>query len=78
MDVEIFQTRREFNKKFPSKSFLCSKCENMTPNPFYCKECGAQANGLFKDTNNTYKYVIKEESEEINEIFMPIEQEGKE
>jgi len=75
LDVEIFETRREFNKRFPSKTFLCKSCGHMTPNEFFCPFCGAQANGLFK--KGTYQYVIKEESDQINEIFTPIElQEG--
>lgn len=78
MDVEIFETRREFNNKFPSKLFLCSKCGTMTPNQFYCTGCGQQANGIFKDTNRTYKYIIAEESEEMNEIFIPIERQNNE
>jgi len=72
-NFETFETKREFNKKFSSKIFICSNCGTMTPNEFYCTECGQQANGLFKDTNDTYKYIIKEESEELIEIFKPIE-----
>lgn len=52
----------------------------MTPNPFHCTECGQQANGLFKELNSTFKYIIKEESTEMSEIFIPIElqqQEGE-
>lgn len=78
--AEVFETRREFNNRFPSKLFLCSKCKTMTAGPFICKECGHQANGIFKDINDTYKYIIKEESEELIEIFKPIElqqQEGE-
>lgn len=50
----------------------------MTPNQFYCTGCGQQANGIFKDTNRTYKYIIAEESEEMNEIFIPIERQNNE
>lgn len=78
MSVEIFETRREFNKKFPSKLYVCSRCGKMIANPYHCTLCGWQANGLFKDLN--YRYIIKEESEEISEIFEPIElqqQEGE-
>lgn len=43
----------------------------MTPNEFYCPYCGQQANSIFKD--NTYQYIIQEESDQITEIFIPIE-----
>lgn len=78
--AEVFETRREFNNKFPSQAYFCSRCGEMTTSPFYCIECGQQSNGIFKETNSTYKYIIKEESEEISEIFKPIElqeQEGE-
>ena len=80
LSVEVFESRREFNKKFPSRLYICSRCEKMTASPFYCIECGQQSNGIFKETNSTYKYTITEESEEISEIFKPIElqqQEGE-
>lgn len=73
MNVEIFETRREFNKKYPSKIYICSRCGNMVASPFCCLLCSWQSNGLFKESNNTYKYIIKSESEEIFEIFRPIE-----
>jgi hypothetical protein len=76
-NIETFETKREYNNKFPSRIFICFSCKNFTASPYFCKECGAQANGLFKDTNKTYKYIIKEESEELNEIFIPIELQDK-
>ena len=71
--IDYFKTRREFNNKFPGKLYICSKCGNLTPDAYYCEECRTQANGIFKDLDNTYKFIIEEESDEVQEIFKPIE-----
>lgn len=69
--MQEFVTIRDFNKKFPGKIFICSRCQGMTQNPHQCTRCGNQStNFLF--ANNTYSYTIKEYG--ITEtIFKPIE-----
>ena len=71
MQTEEFETIRDFNRKFPSKIFICSRCQGMTQNPHQCTRCNNQStNFLF--TENTYSYTIKEYG--ITEtIFKPIE-----
>ena len=39
MSIETFGTIRDFNKKFPSKLYICTRCEQLTPNPYYCINC---------------------------------------
>lgn len=70
-DVEVFETRREFRKKFVSRLYICNYCKLMTPDPNVCVWCGKQANQLFSD--GTYKYIIKSEQTEVQQIFKPIE-----
>lgn len=80
MQPEEFETRREFNNKFPSQIYVCPKCGKMTINPYVCLKCGWQANGLFDEYSKSYKYIIKQESEQSISIFRPIEfneQEGE-
>ena len=80
MQVETFETRREFKKRFPSKLYICSNCGGMTASPDECFNCNWSANCLLKTMEKGYRYIIKEESENINEIFTPIEllrQEGE-
>ncbi|MDO5306866.1 MAG: hypothetical protein Q4E83_03815 [bacterium] len=73
MEVEIFETQREFNKKFPSKLYICSQCGNLTPNPYHCRSCNNQSNN-FLLTEKTYQYKILETGIS-NTIFVPIEKE---
>lgn len=68
-DVEIFETRRDFNKLFHGL-FTCFSCGALTPNPYVCSVCGTQANQFFADTFN---FIIKSETNEIQRIFKPIE-----
>jgi hypothetical protein len=68
---EEFETVREFNKKFPSKFYICSRCENITTNPYQCTNCDNQSNNfIFQD--RTYQYTIKETGK-TEQIFKPIE-----
>lgn len=78
MDAEVFQTQREFNNKFPSKIYICSKCGSMTTNPYQCVTCESQSNN-FVYIENTYKYKILETNKE-EVIFKPLEtmEKGKE
>ena len=68
-ELEIFESEREFKKKYKSKLYICSWCGLMTPNPDVCIHCHKQANQLF--TENIYKYRI--EGQEERHIFKPIE-----
>ena len=70
-DIEIFANKREFKKKFKSGLYICSWCKKMTNNPHICINCGKQSNQLFAE--NTYKYLIKTEDTNIQQIFKPIE-----
>lgn len=71
MQSEKFETAREFNNKFPSKIFICSRCKKLTVNPFICYHCGEQSNNLFE--GDRYHYNIKDKSKDIITIFKPIE-----
>jgi len=78
MEVERFETQREFNNKFPSKFYVCSNCGKLLQDKYTCCYCGWRADGLFKTMDKGYKFIIEEQSEEIQEIFRPIEMEKKE
>lgn len=67
--IEIFETRRDFNKLFHGL-FICFNCDALTPNPYVCTVCGTQANQFFADTFN---FIIKSETDEVQRIFKPIE-----
>ena len=71
MQIEEFETQRDFNKKFPSKLYVCSRCSMTTPNPHTCTNCNNQINNLLFSENN-YQYTIKETGE-TEQIFKPIE-----
>lgn len=71
IDIEEFNTIRDFNKKFPSKLYICSRCGQLTPNPYYCINCENQSNNFVYQEQN-YKYRILE-SGVTEEIFKPIE-----
>lgn len=68
-NVEVFETRREFNRLYHGL-YWCFKCHALTTNPFVCSVCGTQANNLFSDT---FKFIIKSETDEVQRIFKPIE-----
>lgn len=72
MKMKVFQTKREFNKTYPGKMFICPNCNNLTNNPKECQVCGWRADGLFKTQGKGLKFKI-EETGEIDEIFQPIE-----
>lgn len=73
MEVEIFETVREFNKKFPSKIYICSRCGNLTSNPYQCRSCDNQANNFLLQ-DKTFSFKILETGVEKT-IFIPIEKE---
>ena len=75
-EADIFNDRFDFDLKFKSGIYQCSYCGRITPNPYICISCGKQANQLF--SSKTYKFIIKNESEEIQQIFKPIELESEE
>ena len=50
----------------------------MTTNKYECPRCHYRADGLFKTMDKGYKFIIEEQSEEIQEIFRPIEMEKEE
>ena len=69
MTAEVFQTVREFNKKFPSKYYICSRCKSLTLNPYYCIRCKNQSNNFLYPN---YTYTIAE-TNTTEQIFKPIE-----
>lgn len=71
MQTEEFETIRDFNRKFPSKLYICPSCRKMTPNPYKCINCGMQATNLLF-ANETYTYKILE-TNTVQQIFKPIE-----
>lgn len=69
--MEEFKTIRDFNNKFPSKIYICSKCKNMTTNPYQCTCCDNQSNNfIFASEAYTYKIL---ETNTVQQIFKPIE-----
>lgn len=71
-EIEIFETIRDFYKKFPRKFYICSNCGYLNNDAYTCKNCGWRANGLFKTMGKGYKYTIQAD-EQTYEIFKPIE-----
>lgn len=71
MQVEEFESEREFNKRFPSKTYICSKCNHISANPYYCTLCKNQSNN-FIYAKNTLTYSIKGIGK-TEQIFKPIE-----
>lgn len=81
MQKEVFKTQREFNKKFPSKMYICSNCGAAINDKYECMYCKWRADGLLKTWGKGYIYSILETGI-TEEIFIPIEllkeQKGKE
>jgi len=73
MKIEVFETQREFNNKFPSKFYICSCCGKIVIDKYTCNYCGWRADGLFKTFGKGYKFIIKEQGADIQEIFKPVE-----
>lgn len=71
MEIETFETLREFNKKFPSKMYICPMCKGISLHPTQCTRCDNQSNN-FIFSENTYKYSIKETGS-TEQIFRPVE-----
>lgn len=69
--IEKFKTRREFDNKYPSKIYVCSRCGEWIGDRYNCKFCGETSNKLFLSSDKLYRYQIAEESPRI--IFQPIE-----
>lgn len=72
MKIEIIQTIREFNNKFPSKLFICSNCNQLINDKYTCNKCNWRADGLLKTMDKGFKYKILETGI-TEEIFKPIE-----
>lgn len=72
MYEETFRTKREFNKQYPSKVYICSNCNSLSSDKLNCSVCGWRADGLFGTMGKGLKYTI-EETGESEEIFKPIE-----
>ena len=72
MIEEVFKTKREFNKRFPSKMYICTNCGQLTDDKYTCSKCGWRTDGLLKTQGKGYKYTILETGI-TEEIFTPIE-----
>lgn len=71
MQSEEFATVRDFNKRFPSKIYICSRCNSLITDPYICIQCDNQNNN-FLYIEKTYSYSIKETGK-TERIFKPIE-----
>lgn len=69
MQEETFNTQREFNNRFPTKMYICSKCGHPTMNPYFCTLCKTQSNNFIYQG---YRYTILETGI-TKEIFKPAE-----
>lgn len=69
--IEEFETIREFNIKFPSKIYICSRCGSLVSDPHQCNMCGCQSNN-FLFSYKSYTYFIKDKNI-TNTIFKPVE-----
>lgn len=69
-ETEKFKNKREFERKFPSKIFICSRCGEWIGDKDFCRFCGETSNKLFA-TENLYRYQIADEEPKI--IFKPLE-----
>lgn len=79
MIYEEFNSLREFNNKYPSKFYICSNCNQLIDDKYYCRNCGWRADGLLKTWDKGYKYKLLD-SGRVEEIFKPMEllkEEGK-
>lgn len=72
MEIETFETIRDFYRKFPKKFYICSNCGYLNESAYTCQKCGWRADGLFKTMDKGYKYTIKSTGI-TEEIFKPIE-----
>lgn len=70
-ETEKFKNLREFERKFPSKIFICSRCGEWIGDRYNCRYCGETAHKLFLTTENLYRYQIADEEPQI--IFKPLE-----
>lgn len=57
MNLEIFETLRQFNKRFPFGAYVCPNCKSITTNKYQCEFCNFQSNNI---TNQYFEYEIKE------------------
>lgn len=71
MQIDYFDTQRDFNNKFPSKFYICAFCGKITTYQKYCIHCNTRADGFLKTMNSGYKYQIA--NQEPQEIYRPLE-----
>jgi len=84
-EVEIFDTIKQLNEKFPSHQFICPCCGGISTNPTTCnsgkevkkgKVCDWCSYGLFKTMGKGYLFAVKQDfltNPKVHEIFMPAE-----
>lgn len=70
-EIEKFKTEREFEKKYPSRIFVCSRCGEWIGDKNFCKFCGENSNKLFAINENLYQYQISDKEPQM--IFKPLE-----
>lgn len=71
MEIEHFDSNRDYNLKFPSKFYICAFCGKITPHPKLCIHCNTRADGFLKTMESGYIYQIK--NQQPQEIFKPLE-----
>ncbi len=69
IEIEVFKSLRDFNKKFPRKIYKCTNCGTLTTDKYFCTRCKNQSNNFIY---LGYTYTILDTG--ITEtIFTPIE-----
>jgi len=83
--VDVYENFEEVMKRFPSKQFICPRCNGISTNPYECnsgkemdknKICDWKSYGLFRTLNGGYRFTIKDsflEKPFVDNIFKPIE-----
>jgi hypothetical protein len=86
-NVTVFETKKDFIERFPSRKFRCPACGGISSDPYECnsgefingddkKVCDWKSWGLFGTLGKGFKVTIKEgflEHPVVDDIFPPIE-----
>jgi len=77
-NVFVFQSVKDFRKRFPSGKYLCPSCEKESSDPYKCSQvnCDWKVYGLLRDLGKGINVVIKDDFLKHPKpilIFKPIE-----
>lgn len=87
-NVYVFDNLGDYQKRFPSKKFICPACEGVSTNPYECnsgeeisvgKVCDWKVYGFFRDLGKGVYIFLRQEfhrSPKPQLIFKPIELKG--